>query len=117
MKNLKSIRLQPAISLVNLDQKLWIPVLNFGRKKNEKFNFPLVFKDYDKAQELYQELDKLLGKTLAEVQLEAEALYDKFRDFDYRKMKCNFCGRTEVCPGAYPEGCFLEHQIAEKIKN
>jgi len=29
-------------------------------------------------------------------------------------MKCNYCGRTEICKGSYPEGCFLEHQI-EKI--
>jgi hypothetical protein len=28
-------------------------------------------------------------------------------------MKCNYCGKTEVCKGAYPEGCFLEHQIAK----
>lgn len=28
-------------------------------------------------------------------------------------MKCNYCGRTEVCQGSYPEGCFLEHQIAK----
>lgn len=23
--------------------------------------------------------------------------------------KCNYCSRTEVCEGAYPEGCFLEN--------
>ena len=28
-------------------------------------------------------------------------------------MKCNYCGKTEVCEGVYPEGCFLEHQIAK----
>jgi hypothetical protein len=28
-------------------------------------------------------------------------------------MKCNYCKKTEVCQGSYPEGCFLEHQIAK----
>lgn len=23
--------------------------------------------------------------------------------------KCSFCGKNEVCPGAFPEGCFLEN--------
>lgn len=26
-------------------------------------------------------------------------------------LTCNFCGKTETCKGAYPEGCFLENQI------
>jgi hypothetical protein len=30
------------------------------------------------------------------------------------KQKCNYCGRTEVCGGAYPEGCFLKDQIASQ---
>ena len=25
--------------------------------------------------------------------------------------KCNYCGRTEICKGSYPEGCFLENEI------
>ena len=25
-------------------------------------------------------------------------------------MKCPYCRRTEVCKGAYPEGCFLEQE-------
>jgi len=28
-------------------------------------------------------------------------------------MKCPYCGKTEICKGEYPEGCFLEH---EKLK-
>lgn len=28
--------------------------------------------------------------------------------------KCNYCGKTEICKGSYPEGCFLENDI---IKN
>jgi len=23
--------------------------------------------------------------------------------------KCGYCGRTEICEGAYPEGCFLQN--------
>ncbi len=30
-------------------------------------------------------------------------------------MECNYCKRTEVCQGAPPEGCFLEHQIYESL--
>lgn len=26
-------------------------------------------------------------------------------------MKCNYCGKTEVCKGQYPEGCFLQNDI------
>ena len=26
-------------------------------------------------------------------------------------MKCNYCGRTEICKGSYPEGCFLENDL------
>lgn len=32
--------------------------------------------------------------------------------------KCNYCGRTEICKGSYPEGCFLENDlISERIKD
>jgi len=29
-------------------------------------------------------------------------------------QKCNYCGKTEICEGQPPEGCFLEHQIAKE---
>ena len=31
-----------------------------------------------------------------------------------QKEVCNYCGRTEVCEGSYPEGCFLEHQLCKQ---
>jgi len=29
-------------------------------------------------------------------------------------QKCKYCGNTKICEGSAPEGCFLEHQIAEE---
>ena len=25
-------------------------------------------------------------------------------------MICKYCGKTEICNGSYPEGCFLENE-------
>lgn len=33
------------------------------------------------------------------------------------KEKCEYCGRTEVCKGSYPEGCFLENKLLSKSKH
>lgn len=27
------------------------------------------------------------------------------------KSKCVYCGRSEICGGSYPEGCFLENDL------
>ena len=32
-------------------------------------------------------------------------------------MRCDYCGRTEICEGSYPEGCFLDNKLAEKRSN
>lgn len=34
-----------------------------------------------------------------------------------KEEKCSYwAGRTEICPGAYPEGCFLENDIQKRAK-
>jgi hypothetical protein len=32
------------------------------------------------------------------------------------KLKCNYCGKTEVCEGAAPEGCFLDIEMSKPEK-
>jgi hypothetical protein len=32
-------------------------------------------------------------------------------------VKCTYCRRTDICKGAYPEGCFLEHDLMKKSEN
>ena len=32
-------------------------------------------------------------------------------------LKCDYCEKTEICKGSYPEGCFLENQIINYEKN
>lgn len=85
MEKLTSIRLQPMININQLETELWCPTLNFGRKKNGKFKFPIVFKNYKAAEQLYDELQKLIGKSLDEVKAASEPLYDKFKKYHYQK--------------------------------
>lgn len=32
-------------------------------------------------------------------------------------IKCSYCGRTEICTGSYPEGCFLENEQLKTKSN
>jgi len=84
MEKLTSIRLQPMININKPDMDLWCPTLNFGRKKAGKFKFPIVFKSMKPAEKLYDELQKLIGKSLDEVKAASEPLYDKYKKYDYR---------------------------------
>ncbi len=83
-EKLTSIRLQPMINIKNLDTDLWCPVLSFGRKKSGKFKFPIVFKNYKMAEKLYDELEKLKGKTVDEVKSVSDKLYAKFKKYHYK---------------------------------
>ena len=85
MEKLTSIRLQPMINMTDLDTDLWCPTLNFGRKKTGKFRFPIVFKNYKQAEKLYDELDKLKGKTIDEVKAVSDKLYDKYKKYHYKE--------------------------------
>lgn len=41
-----------------------------------------------------------------------ESLHNEFKSFVQETNKaCGFCGKTEICNGAYPEGCFLENEL------
>lgn len=31
-------------------------------------------------------------------------------------QRCNYCGRTQICKGSYPEGCFLENHLTQQAK-
>ena len=33
---------------------------------------------------------------------------------NFLKPKCDYCSKTEICKGSYPEGCFLENQNQKK---
>ena len=85
MQKLTSIRLQPMINLETMDTNLWCPTLNFGRKKTDKFRFPIVFKNRKAAGQLYDELEKLKGKSIDEVKAAADVLYEKFKKYHYKK--------------------------------
>lgn len=84
-ETLTSIRLQPMINIKKLDTELWCPVLSFGKKKAGKFKFPIVFKNYNQAEKLYIELEKLIGKTINEVKEQSDKLYVKFKKYHYQK--------------------------------
>ena len=62
-------------------------MLNFGRKKSDKFSFPIIFRDEKKAFELYDELIKLKGQNIDEVRKSCAILFAKYKKFDYRKYK------------------------------
>lgn len=84
MEKLTSIKLQPVMNIKNPELDLLCPVLSFGKKKTDKFKFPIVFKDETKASELYNELEPLIGQSLNEVKQQAVILYQKYKKFDYR---------------------------------
>ena len=87
MKNqeqkLTFIQLKPMINIKNLDTDLWCPILKFGKKKSGEYKFPIVFKNYKKAEKIYDELEKLKGKTIDEVREKADAIYEKYKKYDY----------------------------------
>lgn len=88
MKNqeqtLSSIQLKQMINIKDLDTELWCPILKFGKKKSGEFKFPIVFKNYKKAEKLYDELEKFKGKTIEEVRKQSDVLYEKYKKFDYK---------------------------------
>jgi hypothetical protein len=81
---LSSIQLKPMINIKNLDTELWCPILKFGKKKSGEYKFPIVFKNYKKAEKIYDELEKLKGKTIDEVREKSDAIYEKYKQFDYK---------------------------------
>lgn len=87
MEKLTSIRLQMMIDMNHLNTELWCPVLNFGRKKDARFRFPIVFKSMSKAMQLHAELIKLKGKTIDEVSEVSKISYNKYKKYHYKYKK------------------------------
>ncbi len=86
---LTSIKLQHMINIKDLDSDLWCPVLRFGRTKKGEFKFPLVFKDFNKAEKLYDELIGFKGQSIEAVRAKADKLYTKYKKYDYRSKLSN----------------------------
>ncbi|MEK6880825.1 MAG: hypothetical protein AABY22_14495 [Nanoarchaeota archaeon] len=83
-QKLASVKLQTVIDLKTLNIDLLCPVLSFGRKKSDKFQFPIIFKNYNQAEKLYDELEKLKGKSFDVVRTEGDTLYKKYKKYHYK---------------------------------
>jgi hypothetical protein len=84
---LTSVKLDRMIDMLSLNDLLWCPVLNFGRKKEGRFRFPVIFKSYSKAEKCYDELIALKGKTLEEVKTLSEPIYEKYKKYHIKYQK------------------------------
>ncbi|OFY87865.1 MAG: hypothetical protein A3F72_03050 [Bacteroidetes bacterium RIFCSPLOWO2_12_FULL_35_15] len=81
---LRFVHLQPMMTIKKPYIDLYCPVLRFGKKKSGEFKFPIVFKNRKQADKLYDELEKLKGKTIDEVRAAADVLYEKFKKYHYK---------------------------------
>lgn len=70
-------------------------------------------KEFWDSEELagFKDVDSL-NKYLKETQYK---LSENGRCISPVQVVCNYCERTEVCGGVYPEGCFLENQLSMVI--
>ena len=73
------------INLKTPNLELWCPVLSFGKNKSSQYNFPVIFKDFEVAVEVKNELDKLIGSTISEVIESAKLLDSKYSEYHYLK--------------------------------
>jgi len=55
---------------------------------------------------IYYQIDKLIGMGLVEKDRKGKLI---------SLIECPYCSKVAPCKGAYPEGCFLEHEISYKF--
>lgn len=85
MNKLTSVKLQSMIDLQMPEIELSCPMLRFGRKDSNNYKFPIVFCEETKAVELCDELKLLIGKTLEESKSKLQSLYEKYKQYHYKK--------------------------------
>lgn len=82
-KKLTSVKIKEMVNIKELDVELYCIQLNFGRKKEDRFKFPVIFSDKDKAYQVLEIYKSKIGYTLDCIKKETELIYDDFKNFHY----------------------------------